>query len=356
MRMLLTPYVQSDLGIVILKPGSELLPRFRYANRLLICDEPQHLKKAAAGLLPVESQDLAHNADLLPFLTNSKVVLAAGGKSQLLTWVRQKKGCQWHKHEKCHKELTVLEYDGNPIRLCWYHENQFRTHTLDRLADLAVQNIVDWVLLRISADLRLPEGHQLTLPEVCWWSVVSKVYDKIPEDIARFALNLPKLPLLSGEMKEADIKPYDDSALPIINERSTVAQEYWSGLGELDKPIICLTGDGEPPQSFMLRPKLKRWECEQYTRWVKTQSCCCCGSNADDPHHIIGYGMGGMGTKTHDLFTIPLCRRCHDALHADTKLWEQEHGSQIELLFRFLDRALGIGAILRVKNNSAGRA
>lgn len=55
---------------------------------------------------------------------------------------------------------------------------------------------------------------------------------------------------------------------------------------------------------------------------VKTQPCCVCGQQADDPHHIIGHGMGGMGTKAHDLFTIPLCRQHHDELHHDPKLWK----------------------------------
>lgn len=38
---------------------------------------------------------------------------------------------------------------------------------------------------------------------------------------------------------------------------------------------------------------------------------------ADDPHHLIGHGQGGMGTKAHDLFVLPLCRKHHDKLHAD---------------------------------------
>ncbi|WP_218703885.1 DUF968 domain-containing protein, partial [Escherichia coli] len=56
--------------------------------------------------------------------------------------------------------------------------------------------------------------------------------------------------------------------------------------------------DPESPESFMLRPKRRRWVNEKYTRWVKTQPCACCGKPADDPHHLIGYGQGGMGTKS----------------------------------------------------------
>ena len=52
-----------------------------------------------------------------------------------------------------------------------------------------------------------------------------------------------------------------------------------------------------------------------------------------------------MGTQTHDLFVIPLCRVHHDALHADTVAFEEKHGSQLVLFFRFIDRALAIDAL-----------
>lgn len=64
------------------------------------------------------------------------------------------------------------------------------------------------------------------------------------------------------------------------------------------------------------------------------RSSACAVNPANDPHHLIGHGQGGMGTKAHDLFVIPLCRAHHDALHADTVAFEEKHGSQLVLLFR----------------------
>ncbi|MWC62597.1 DUF977 family protein [Escherichia coli] len=66
---------------------------------------------------------------------------------------------------------------------------------------------------------------------------------------------------------------------------------------------------------------------------------------ADDPHHLIGHGQGGMGTKAHDLFVLPLCRKHHNELHTDTVAFEEKYGSQLELIFRFIDRALAIGVL-----------
>ncbi len=60
---------------------------------------------------------------------------------------------------------------------------------------------------------------------------------------------------------------------------------------------------------------------------------------------LIGHGQGGMGTKAHDLFVLPLCRKHHDELHADTVAFEEKYGSQLELIFRFIDRALAIGVL-----------
>lgn len=110
--------------------------------------------------------------------------------------------------------------------------------------------------------------------------------------------------------------------------------------------VLALRADPESPESFMLRPKRRRWTCEDYTRWVKAQPCSGCRRPADDPHHIIGNGMGGTATKAHDLFVFPLCRECHDELHADVAAFEKKHGSQLQLLFRFLDWALAVGVIV----------
>ena len=58
-------------------------------------------------------------------------------------------------------------------------------------------------------------------------------------------------------------------------------------------------------------------------------------------------GISHTATKAHDLFVIPLCRECHDKLHADVAAFEKKHGTQLELLFRFMNRALAIGVITK---------
>ena len=52
-----------------------------------------------------------------------------------------------------------------------------------------------------------------------------------------------------------------------------------------------------------------------------------------------------MGGKSHDIFTLPLCRIHHNELHQNVELWENKHGSQILLLIRFLDKVFGMKVI-----------
>ncbi len=84
--------------------------------------------------------------------------------------------------------------------------------------------------------------------------------------------------------------------------------------------MVSIAVDPESPAQYLQRQKPRREEMPVYTRWVKTQKCMTCGNQADDPHHIIGHGLGGMGTKADDLFVIPLCRKCHSELHAGVKI------------------------------------
>lgn len=332
MRALLTPFIQRELGVIILKPDAELLPYL--SGRLLVATEPEEFKSLPAGLLPVTDQLLANDPRLLPFFEQERVINAAGGPRVLEAWVKQLKECQWHDPDDTHvQNLTTLRYGKRSIRLCWHHDNKLREHTLPRLEQLATTNLITWIISTVCSHFRLPESHQLTMPELCWWAAVNEVSDLLPDSIARASLRILPAVLESGPTRESNIT-WTPNPIQIIE--SKVAQV---------KKVLALKIDDEPPASFMRIPKRYRWESAKWLNWVKSQQCCSCGNSADDPHHIIGHGQGGMGTKAHDLLTIPLCRICHDALHADMRVWEAEHGSQIELWFHFIDRSIGIGAL-----------
>ncbi|ENI0470653.1 DUF968 domain-containing protein [Yersinia enterocolitica] len=332
MRALLTPFIQRELGVVILKPGADLLPYM--SGRLLVATEPDEFKSLPVGVLPVANQQLANDPRLLPFFEHERVINAAGGPRVLEAWVKQLKECQWHDPDDSHvQNLTTLSYGQRSIRLCWHHDNKLREHTLPRLNQLATSNLITWMISTVCSHFRLPEGHQLTMPELCWWAVVNEVSDLLPDSIARASLRMLPAVMKSEPTRESDITWTPNPTQIIENKVEQV------------KKVLALKIDDEPPASFIRIPKRQRWENKKWLKWVKSQQCCGCGSSADDPHHIIGHGQGGMGTKAHDLFTIPLCRLCHEALHADMHTWEAEHGSQVVLWFHFMDRSISIGAM-----------
>lgn len=81
--------------------------------------------------------------------------------------------------------------------------------------------------------------------------------------------------------------------------------------------------------------------------WAKVKAYCCwtCGGFPTDPHHGIGQslterGFGpGKAVKRSDYLVFPLCRKCHDELHAGYETWETKHGrTQAEMLDEFCKR------------------
>ncbi|VFS57553.1 Protein of uncharacterised function (DUF968) [Kluyvera cryocrescens] len=99
-----------------------------------------------------------------------------------------------------------------------------------------------------------------TVPEFCWWLVTKGLVDVIPEEVARRALRLPEEKHQSV-MRESEIVPAV-SATSILQKQATQPAEAM-------KPVLTLSIDPESPESFLLRPKRRRWVNDQYTRWVK---------------------------------------------------------------------------------------
>ncbi|EJG9103176.1 DUF968 domain-containing protein, partial [Escherichia coli] len=184
--------------------------------------------------------------------------------------------------------------------------------------------------------------------ELSWWAVCNQVVDALPEAVSRRSLGLPAEKIRSV-YRESDIIPGEQTATSILKQRTkNIAlppHTHQQQNPPQEKTVVSIAVDPESPESFMKRPKRRRWVNEKYTRWVKTQPCACCGKPADDPHHLIGHGQGGMGTKSHDIFTLPLCREHHNELHADPLAFEEKHGSQVDLIFRFLDHAFATGVL-----------
>jgi len=72
---------------------------------------------------------------------------------------------------------------------------------------------------------------------------------------------------------------------------------------------------------------------EAYMARVRQLPCCACDAPPpSDPHHPHGAGYRGAGTKSPDIWVIPLCRTHHDELHHSVPEWEEKYGTQFEFV------------------------
>lgn len=332
MRALLKPVVIPELGLVAFRPGSQLLPHF-HRGRMLIENEPERLADLPSGEIPPAEQPLAEDPALRSVFTNEAVLRRAGGLSGLEDWLLRDNSCQWP-HESWHAEnITTMRHAPGVIRLCWHCDNLLRDQHSSALESIALANCAAYILTAVRRELGFDDTHALTLPELCWWLARNGLADAIPENAARQVLRLPK-PVIQSVTRESDLVP--------TRGPSEIVQETAAR-------VLALTIDPETPNAHMRKPKESRLVLPKYIQWVKTQPCIACGKPADDAHHLIGHGQGGMGTKAHDIHVIPLCRADHRELHADPKKWEEKHGSQLELVIRIQKKAAAIGVIAYVE-------
>lgn len=89
----------------------------------------------------------------------------------------------------------------------------------------------------------------------------------------------------------------------------------------------------------------KPYRSKKYLKWVSSLPCSATDYQADDAHHIIGYGLGGMGTKASDFFTIPLTRDKHVEMHRDSRRFEDFYGLQPGHVVETLRLGLELGKI-----------
>lgn len=89
--------------------------------------------------------------------------------------------------------------------------------------------------------------------------------------------------------------------------------------------------------------KTPRIRSAKYLNWIREQPCInCMAPPPSDPHHIKGTGgYSGAGLTAPDHLAMPLCRRCHNNIHAG--LWKPP--IQWEWVARTFDRAINEGVI-----------
>ncbi|MGV3000766.1 DUF968 domain-containing protein [Vibrio sp. E150_018] len=340
--LVLKPFIQHDLGLVMLKPGKSLLDeltRMSNGNRLLISSLPKELVNVPSGKINVpvipdsSTKSLVDDERLLEFFLNAEVQKRLGS---FYHWLESIPHCQLSDGEFCDKNLTFLDCKHGAVRLCWHHDNQERANLSERSRVQAKENVMAWGVGTVSRRLGFTGSHTLTLPELCWWSVKEGVYQHLPQSVVEQMFG---------------IKPKKKEPTPIRKREhdprfDVDVEELLENKAKQVKLII----DDNPPAMHMKRPKQLTWQSEKYLKFIRSLPCCATGRHGTDSdpvvaHHLIGHGEGKMGGKAHDLFTMPMLASVHQEFHHDPKTWEAKHGSQLFFVKQTLKRALDVGVI-----------
>lgn len=133
MRALLTPEIAPRMGIVLFRPGSELMPLFMQ-GRVLLEPEPERYSSFASGAVPAASQPLADDPAVRAVFRNEAVIRRAGGVECLESWLRREKGCQWP-HSDWHSEnMTTMRHAPGAIRLSGLQRIEYLAFVQQRTA------------------------------------------------------------------------------------------------------------------------------------------------------------------------------------------------------------------------------
>lgn len=130
MRALLTPEIAPRMGIVLFRPGSELMPLFMQ-GRVLLEPEPERYSSFASGAVPAASQPLADDPAVRAVFRNEAVIRRAGGVECLESWLLREKGCQWP-HSDWHSEnMTTMRHAPGATQsrgIRWWHRMLYEVY------------------------------------------------------------------------------------------------------------------------------------------------------------------------------------------------------------------------------------
>ncbi|QIM66294.1 hypothetical protein A4G16_02355 [Mannheimia granulomatis] len=334
--LLLTPYFQTEVGIVFYRVPKDVSPA-AFGERTLLQPAPTDLATVKSGKVANFSDNLTACKELAVFAKSENVrkklneLNKQSKESPYFRFVKSIQTCQCRDGKYCHPERVIAHTENGAAQLCWHHDKmrmdgEITKDTLIALADKNWENFVDQ---QIRLTLRKTQSTAIEFADLVLFASIKGLLNELDDNALQLFLGYPALNK-NGFSRESNIG-FDD----VPNARANLKQ--WA-------EKLKLKVEPEPLAAFMAKPKLQRFEWRKWLQYVKAQPCMCCGKQADDPHHIIGYG-GKMGSKQHDLFVIPLCRIHHDELHRNVGKFEQDYGSQLELLIKFLDRAIGLGAL-----------
>ena len=143
----------------------------------------------------------------------------------------------------------------------------------------------------------------------------------------------------SGEDHEA--KPIAESSTKPNNLKSTQPSTAVSSSKLANsKPIQASGRQNTIDKSQLAISEPKRERNKSHLKFVASRYCVICGRNRSQAHHLKFAQANGMGIKTSDEFTVPLCSRHHRELHqsGNERAWWKRQGIDPQKIARELWR------------------
>ena len=77
---------------------------------------------------------------------------------------------------------------------------------------------------------------------------------------------------------------------------------------------------------------------KKHLTYIRTMPCIVCFRNSAVAHHIRTPWSAGMGMKSPDIMTLPLCVICHTRLHhmGETNFWREFKINQFEEVLKII--------------------
>lgn len=323
---LLTPYKQTEIGIVFFKMPT--IHRDIFDNRVLIIPAPAEMQTRPSGVIDWQgNQTDKTSPEVVEWLKSEKVRSKFLTDSVLKEYVKNVRGCQFRDGKYCHHELTLTIIDDGYVKSCWHHDNGIRSGEVqsEKVRSILDNNKTQCLIRIVQAEL----GHNrpLTVSDVIFFCLKKECLSLVNTSVVDKFFNVHHC----KDNKETSLSPFDE----------------YAAVNRLKSAVVKLKFDDDPPLQYgNFKPLVFR--SPKWTQFVKSQPCVVCGQRADDPHHLINQGGGKMGSKADDFDCIPLCRQHHNELHCNVQAFENKYGSQVELWHKFFLRAVAIGAIEEV--------
>ncbi|MDG2639217.1 DUF968 domain-containing protein [Vibrio parahaemolyticus] len=310
-----------NAALIPLSPNKEAIQRLLVDGKIGLVSPNQRLATKTVGGL--SSDDLS----LVAFFAHEEVQLLIGRTARYVDTISE---CQLKDDGYCNHNLKTRVTGEGAIRLCWHHDNM--ADDSHQAFSIARKNTVRHGLMVVSRQLH-GEVRRITDVDLCWWAVRNDVYSLLPQSV------------LDRQFKREEGSKRVGVLGNVDTDARYVFETQCDQLKRLVKPVLKLVIDDDPPAMYLRKPKPIRWESEKYLSFVRKLPCRVCGKTAGIAHHLIGHGEGKMGSKSSDMFTIPLCHVHHQNLHLDMNAWEGQHGDQLWHVKETINRALVVGAI-----------